>query len=54
MVASAYSAYDTKLCHNELRRKNQYAHPATSYGRVTGRWSMRTEITPGLVEAHGE
>ena len=29
-VAPADAAYDTKLCHNELRRKNQGAYPTVN------------------------
>ncbi|MEW7311169.1 transposase [Buttiauxella gaviniae] len=43
-VASAVGAYDTKLCHDELRRKKSRRLSRHEPGRVSGRRSMRTEI----------
>ncbi len=43
-VASADGAYDTKLCHDELRLKKSRRLSRREPGRVTGRRSMRKEI----------
>ena len=43
-AASADGADDTKLCHDELRRKKSRRLSRREPGRVTGRRSMRTEI----------
>jgi hypothetical protein len=43
-IASADGAYDTKLYHDELRRKKSRRLSRCEPGRVTGRRSMRTEI----------
>lgn len=43
-VACADGAYDTKRCHDELRRKKSRRLSRREPGRVAGQWSMRTEI----------
>lgn len=43
-VAFADGAYDTKLCHDEQRRKKSRRLSLHELGRVTGRRSMWTEI----------
>ena len=42
-VASADDAYDTKLCHEKLRRKNQGAYPAANLGGLLVEYADRNQ-----------
>jgi len=54
-VASADGAYDTKLCHDELRRKkNQGAYPATNPGRLLAGGVCGQKSGGGEAEAYRE
>ncbi len=49
-AASADGAYDTRLCHDELRRKkNQRAYPSPKRCGLLARWNMQTVTVQWLI-----